>query len=275
MTTATIPTEPTTTETAAASVEPDLASMFYDKTAPADAGVVDDSVLATPATETGTVALPEKELSASTETAKTAVSTGTETIVKSSDDKGHAAAARRLGSEVVALKQEFKTLAEENRVLKAKLDGTYEAPAEPTAPEIEARAEFKGRETASRAVAEGLFGAEAVKAQVYDDDSPYKTLVQAQPWLHARVAKSAQPTVEAMRVLQEQTFYGKYGTDSSQWVAKIEAELRPKIMDEFKQQSVVPVTGKTAPSVTEARGSGGVSREKSLEELFYGKGPAK
>lgn len=272
MSTATLPAEPTTTPTTPVPVEPDLVSMFYDKTVPVTEPVVDESVVPSPVPEPGPAALPEKDVAASTETARIETPpVGTETKEKPAEDKGHVAAARRLGSEVAALKQEFKVMAEENRVLKAKLDGTYEAPAEPTAPEIEARAEFKGRETASRAVAEGMFGVEAVQTQVYDDESPYKQLVQTQPWLHARVAKSPQPTVEAMRVLKEQAFLAKYGTDATQWVSKIEAELKPKIMEEFKKQSVVPVVGKQAPSVTEARGSGGTAKAKSLEDLFYGK----
>jgi hypothetical protein len=196
---------------------------------------------------------------------------GTETKEKPADDKGHVAAARRLGQEVASLKQETARLAEENRILKAKADGTYEEPQAPTSEQVEARAEFRGRETASRAVADGLFGAEVVKTRIYDEGSEYQQLITEQPWLHARVVKAAQPAVEAMRVLNEQAFLAQYGTDATQWVSKIEAELTPKLLEKFKTQAATPMTGHAAPTVTEARGAGGSARERSLEETFYGK----
>lgn len=275
MTTATMPetTAPTTTP---APVEAELASIFYKSAEPAAVPAPKDSVTPTPASETGTPATPPAS-AVSTETAKAESPAGTETKETKEtkpEEKGHAAAARRLGQEAADLKREMAAMAEQNRVLQAKLDGTYQEPVKPTADEIEARAEFKGREASSRSIAEGLFGAEAVKAQVYDDASPYKTLVADKPWLHARVARHPQPTMEAMRVLQEQDFLKTYGDDPAQWVAKIEADLKPKLLDEFKKQVAVPMTGTKAPSVTEVRGSGGTPRERSLEDLFYGKAPA-
>lgn len=275
MTTATMPTAAPAETPIPVPVEPDLASMLYDQTEPVAPPVPEPAAEPAVVSDQGPAPLPVKDLDAAPDLPKVEPSpVGEETKPKPAEEKGHAAAARRLGSEVADLKRTTAALAEENRVLTAKLAGTYEEPVQPTTPELEARAEFKGRETASRAVAEGLFGAEAVQTQVYDDESPYKRLVQAQPWLHVRVAKSAQPTVEAMRVLEEQAFLAKYGTDVRQWVTKIEAELKPKILDDLKRQSVTPLIGKQAPSVTEARGSGGPVRSKSLEDLFYGKPPA-
>jgi hypothetical protein len=253
-------------------VEPDLASIFYNTTAPAAAIAPVVEPPPSPTSETGLPTTPEPASVASTEPATSNESpVGTETKEKKADDKGHAAAARRLGSEVADLKRDFAVLAEENRILKAKADGTYQEPAQPTTEEVTARAEFKGRETASRAVAEGQFGAETIKTQIYDDASPYKVLVQEKPWLHVRVARHPQPTLEAMRVLHEQTFLKTYGDDPLQWVSKIEAELKPKLFDEFKKQAAVQPTGTRAPSVTEARGSGGRPKEMSLEQMFYGK----
>jgi hypothetical protein len=264
-------TETPTPDPAPAPVEPDLTSMFYDPAKPAESPAPDAPPAPVP--DHGLVATPEAS-APSPETAKPETPpVGSETSEKPKDDKGHAAAARRLGSEVAELKREMQTTIEENRVLKAKLDGTYQEPVQPSVEEVTARAEFKGRETASRAVAEGLYGADTVKTQVYDDDSPYKQLVQAQPWLHARVARHPQPTVEAMRVLKEQEFLTKYGSDPTQWVTKIEAEVRPRIAEEFKTKTITPVTGTKAPSVTEARGSGGLPKERSLEDVFYGKPP--
>lgn len=264
MSTATIPAvTPPVTPIAA-----DLTSIFYGpdtntaSTAPITPPVVSDpGSTVTPAASTVSPDMTKPHESP----------VGTETPVKPAEATGHAAAARRLGQEVASLKQESARLAEENRILKAKADGTYEEPHAPTSEQVEARAEFRGRETASRAVADGLFGTEAVKTRIYDEGSEYQQLITEQPWLHARVVKAAQPAVEAMRVLNEQAFLAQYGTDATQWVAKIEAELTPKLLEKFKTQAATPMTGHAAPTVTEARGAGGSARERSLEETFYGK----
>jgi uncharacterized Zn-binding protein involved in type VI secretion len=256
-------------------VEPDLASIFYDVPQAKD-GNATTAPAPQPVSETGPVTTPTVESVTAADQTKTdgaPVGTEPQDTKKPAEEKGHAAAARRLGSEVAELKRGAAALAEENRVLKAKLDGTYEEPTQPSTEEVTARAEFKGRETASRAIAEGVYGAEIVQAQVYDDGSPYKTLVSEKPWLHARVAKNAQPTVEAMRVLKEQEFFKTYGEDVSKWVEKIEAQLKPKLLDEFKKHATIPVTGTPAPTITEARGSGGPTKETSLAELFYGGPP--
>lgn len=263
MSTATVPavTPPVPT------TESDLESIFYrESTTPAPTASVTPSVV----TDPGPSATPAASADSPDTTKPVESPVGTETKEKPAEDKGHAAAARRLGQEVATLKQDTARLAEENRILHAKLDGTYQEPQAPTAEQVEARAEFRGRETASRAVADGLFGAEIVKTRIYDEGSEYQQLITAHPWLHARVVKAAQPAVEAMRILEEQAFVAKYGADATQWVGKIEAELTPKLLEKFKTQAATPLTGSAAPTVTEARGAGGSARERSLEETFYG-----
>ncbi len=189
---------------------------------------------------------------------------------KKDQEESQRVAARRLGNEVKELKGQVQALAEENTTLKAKLDGTYKEPPQPTPEQVMARAEFNGREVASRAVAHQLFGEEFVKTQVYDDKSPYEQLIKQKPWLHARVVRHDQPAVEAVRVLKEQEFMTTYGTDPSQWVSKIEAELRPKLFAEFKKSQGAAVVGETVPGITEARGSGGHAPQKSLADRLYG-----
>lgn len=269
---------PQALDTAKDPVTADLGSIFYNQ--PAALPNVETPVPPTTASTTGTPATPPAS-AVSTDPAKTApVGTEKVDVPKADDppkdpDKGHAAAARRLGSEVVELKRETQALLEANRVLTAKLEGTYKEPAQPTPEEIAARAEFKGRETSSRSIAETQYGVAKIQSEIYDDDSPYKTLVTEKPWLHARVSRHAQPAVEAMRVLQEESFREKYGDDPAQWVTKIEAELTPRIEDIFKKQVAIPLTGDKAPSLTEVRGTNGnTPAPKSLAELFYGTPPA-
>lgn len=265
-----------TTATAEQTATPtDFSSVFYDE--PEATPTTTPETPPAPAPEPGPAATPEAS-AASTETAKESESPkGTET--KGKDEGGHMAAARRLGQEVADLKREFSVIVEENRVLKAKLDGTYQDPPKETPEEAVARAEFKGREAASREVAVSLYGKDALEKDVYGEGSTFKQLVKEEmeqakgkSWTYLEVMHSPQPPIAAMRVLARREFTKKYGDDPAQWVEKITAELEPKILEKFKTQAAVPVTGAPAPTVSDARGSGGRAREKSIESMFYGEG---
>ena len=254
----------------------DFASAFYDE--PAETPAAEAPVTPpAPAPESGPAATPEAS-AASTETAKEHESPkGTE--AKAKDEGGHMAAARRLGQEVADLKREFSVIAEENRVLKAKLDGTYQEPPQETPEEAVARAEFKGREAASRELAFSRYGKDLVEKEVYGDGSTFKQLVKEEmeqtkgkSWTYLEVMHSPQPPIAAMRAIARREFTKKYGDDPAQWVEKLTAELEPKILEKFKTQAAVPVTGTPAPTVSDARGSGGRAREKSIEAMFYGEG---
>lgn len=253
----------------------DLSAVFYDEPETVTPPAIETPPA--PVEEPGPAATPEAS-AASTETAKESESPkGTE--AKGKDEGGHMAAARRLGQEVADLKREFSVIAEENRVLKAKLDGTYQDPPKETPEEAVARAEFKGREAASREVAVGLYGKDVLEKEVYGDGSTFKQLVKEEmeqakgkSWTYLEVVNSPQPPIAAMRAIARRNFAKQYGDDPAQWVEKIRAELEPKILEKFKTQAAVPVTGAPAPTVSESRGSGGRAREKSIESMFYGEG---
>lgn len=276
MTTATVEkTEtdaPTTTDSPK---EADIVSVFYgsEKDAAVDTQPAPKDSPAT--SETGSTATSEKASAVSTEKAKTedaAAGTAEKKEETKGDEGGHQSAARRLGNEVKAIKTQLETVLEENKVLQAKVDGTYKEPEKPTPQQIEDHAEFIGREKASRTEAERVYGAPTVKESIYDPGSTYEVLVGEKPWLQRRVMAHPQPTLEAMRILDEQVFVKKYGEDPKQWVTKIEAELKPKLLEEFKQQTQLPPTGKEPPTVSETRGSGGPVKERSIVDVFYGAG---
>lgn len=236
-----------------------------------DAGPAATPPASAASTDPGTGTTPagaESALSPASEATPSASTPGSGEKERAQEER-HMAAARRLGDELAKLKREFQVLAEENRVLRQKVEGT-EPPA-PSPEELERRAELRGREAASRPVAVALFGEDAVQAQVYADDSPYKRLVTEKPWIHARVMSHEQPVVEAMRVLAEEAFRAQYGPDPAQWAAKVEAALRPKILEELRKQVAAPVTGAAAPTISQARGGSETGRAASIEELFYGK----
>lgn len=190
---------------------------------------------------------------------------------KAKDEENHRSAARRLGKQVHELEAQMGKLAEQNRILQARLDGTYEEPISPTPEQVQARAVFAGRELASRELAVQRYGEERVKERIYDPNSELSQLLQRQKWHEQRIAESLQPTLEAWTILEEEVIRGKYGNDPSQWAAKIIAEAKPALQEEWKKTLSAPVVGTPAPTVTQARGDGGPpTRVKSMTELFYG-----
>ncbi len=165
------------------------------------------------------------------------------------------AANARLGNELKAATEEIK-------ILKAKLDGTYQEPSEPS-PEDKAKIdEFRGKEQVSRKMANEQYGEQTVNEAIYDDGSPYQTLIASEPWHHIRVSRSEHPVQEAYRVLQEQKVYQDLGPDPTKWEQAITDRIRPKLHEEWKKQQAdtSALVGKPVPGVDEARGAGG-SRE--------------
>jgi len=252
-----------------------LSSMLYGS--PADH--VTDSQSGTQPTsalpaENGT-ATPPQEIVAPAAEVKTEPPTKEAEDEKAKAEESHRQAARRLGKQVHELKTQMDQLAEENRILKAKVEGTYEEPQGPTPEDIRAEAEFRGRELASLDVAKQRYGAEQVEDRIYAPGSDLQQLLQAQPWWKFAIVNSAQPAVKAWQILDLVAFQQKYGEDSSGWVEKIVSEHKPKLFEEFKKTLHATPTGATAPTVTQARGDGGPGkREKTLSEMFYGNTPA-
>jgi hypothetical protein len=194
---------------------------------------------------------------------------------KAKAEESHRQTARRLGKQVQEFQAQLNALAEENRILKAKMDGTYEEPQGPTPEQLQARAVFEGRELASRELAFQRYGEEKVRERLYAKDSELSQVLKDEPWHEQRIAHSLQPTLEAWTILEEHAFRDQYGNDPSQWAAKIIESAKPALLEEFKKTIKAVPIGATAPSVTQARGDGGPSQKtKSLADLMYGTAPA-
>lgn len=247
----------------------DLASAFYGS--PSETPVdlpAESQPTSTPTAEPGTATPPQEPVAPAAEVKPDAPKEAE--TEKAKDDDSHRQAARRLGKQVQELESKLDLLAEENKVLKARLDGTYEEPQQPTPEEIAKHAAFVGREMASREVANQRYGEEAVTERLFGDRSAYAEFSKAHPRIHQHIIESQQPILEAWRYLDLHEFEGKYGKDPSQWKAKIIEEAKPDITEEIKKTLKAPVIGTPAPSVTQARGSGGpTKREPSLADVFY------
>jgi hypothetical protein len=257
--------------------------MFYGKPSalPTDSPVGIQPT-STPTAEPGTATPPQEIVAPAAEVKPDPVKEAQAEQAKAEAEKAkveesHRQAARKLGKQVQELQAQLAQLAEDNRILKAKADGTYEEPTGPTPEEIQARATFEGRELASQELAIQKYGAEKVMERIYAKDSELSQFLTQQrtekkTWAERRIAESLQPTIEAWTILEEHTFKEKYGNDPSQWAAKIIADAKPALVEEIKKTLSAPVVGTPAPTVTQARGSGGPEpRQKTIAELFYGK----
>lgn len=177
---------------------------------------------------------------------------------------------RRLGSELKEAKDQLQQATEQIKMLQAKLDGTYQEPPKPTQEQVLAQERFRAKEQASRPMVVERFGEEIVNRQIYDKDSKFNQLVASRRDLAMRVIDSDLPAMEAMYAVGQEDFEAKYGRDPYKWVEKIEAELRPIILEEFKKQAATQPVGSPAPTVSEARGTGGGSTaSRTLEQIFY------
>ncbi len=262
----------------------DALAAFYGPASktPADSPAVSQPASA-PTAEPGSATPPPETVAPAAEVKPTAPKEAE--TEKGKDEEGHRQAARRLGKQVQELHAQNAQLAEEIRILKAKADGTYEEPQGPTPEQIEKKARFLGRELASRELANQKYGPDKVQARIYDPDCELTQFLteqqqDEQTWQSVRIIESQQPAMEAWKILEERTFQKIYGTDPTQWKAKILAEARPAMEEEIRAElkktlSAMP-TGAPAPSVTIARGDGGPPKqEKSMLDLFYGPAPTR
>lgn len=276
----TVVAEPTVPTGADAPI--DISQMFYGSpsNAPAESSVATQPA-STPTAEPGTATPPQEPVAPAAEVKPDPVKEAQAEQAKVDAEKAkteesHRQAARKLGKQVQELQAQLEQLAEDNRILKAKADGTYEEPTGPTPEEIEKRAIFKGRELASIELAVTKFGKEKVQERIYDPGCELHQFLgqqkaEGQSWCEQRIAESLQPTIEAWTILEEHAFKQKYGNDPSQWAAKIIADAKPALQEEWKKTLSAPVVGTPAPTVTQARGDGGPpTRVKSITELFYG-----
>lgn len=270
MTTATVET-PAPAQTADPS-QPSLSDVLYGPPAKSEAAPPEPPVSPEPTADSAPSPTPEESATAPAETKAEDPPKGTEDDTLKKQLAAQRKANGELGRKVADYETQIQQLSQEMKVLKAKLDGTYEEPPAPTEEQIRAQAEFQVKEKLSRAEAAKLFGEETVQAQVYAPDSPYQQLIQADPAVHVRVMRSDLPVVQAMRELKRHAFETEYGSDPEQWEAKIADKLKPKFFTEFKKQLAQTPVGQTVPTVSEARAQAreATPRERSLAELLYG-----
>ena len=99
---------------------------------------------------------------------------------------------------------------------------------------------FNHRELASRQAASEIYGEDFVNKTIYAVDSAFAKLVKDKPELYQRMFVSKAPVLEAIKIVKEQNFFGKYGSDVEKIPEKIkkelETELREKITKELQKK---------------------------------------
>ncbi len=129
----------------------------------------------------------------------------------------------------------LKKLEADHKALAAKLHGT--APEGQTAEVDPAKlAKLNERAKISKAIAENAYGPEVVQELIYAENSPYRQLEQADPYVKARVFDAEQPVMEAIKQLKLKNFFDAYGEDPDGIVAKISEEVRAEFVKNLKEK---------------------------------------
>lgn len=127
------------------------------------------------------------------------------------------------------LKAQLKRIEENQKVLGQKLDGTYVEQPDPTPEQVAYDAEMRGKLRASHRAAVRKHGEAKVMELVWNPNSPYQQLAEANPLMAQRVLASDDPVQEAIEALQAEEDAKKYGRTSEEWKRSIEEELRPQL----------------------------------------------
>lgn len=182
-------------------------------------------------------------------------------------------------------RQENIALKRQLDIINKKIDGTYDAATDeaavqpPSSEQIQAHGELTGRVQASIVAAQLQYGEAEVDRLLFAEGAPYRVLEENDPAIKARVLASPTPALEALRVLREREFTGKYGAEPEAIKkairAEVEAEfttaLDAKVETKLKERLKLAQDGVT--SLGEARGSSGGTAEqktpghRSLSEI--------
>lgn len=159
--------------------------------------------------------------------------------------------------------------------LEKQLDGTWDESEEAKGPSPE-ELEFEGKAKASLRAAQDKYGADFVSENITNEGSPYHELRKNNPLIDLRIRHADAPYMEAVTILKEEEFFGKYGRDPEvikEAVKKeLESELRATITKEFqdklKAKEKLPVGIGDARSAIVNKDDKGKPKTVPLTEIF-------
>jgi hypothetical protein len=181
-----------------------------------------------------------------------------ETVMKQLGEQ--TTANKKLGRSNIELLQQSKAMKAELAALRAHVEGTASEPAKPTPEQDRALIEFQAREAASRKVAEEKYGADFIKAQIFDEESPYRQLIGEHPWIHQRVMGSDTPILEALDALNEHQVLSTYGKTAASVLENVSKAVKEQLWNEWtqaQQKTTQPQAGASVSTLGDARGETG------------------
>ena len=181
-----------------------------------------------------------------------------------------------------SVNQELAGIKKDVSIANKKLDGTYDAEAEakaevPDPNQIAQTSEIRGKVAASAAMAEDKYGKEYVQKMIFAENAPFRQY-DNDPYVQSRVLSSNAPVMEAIRIMKEREFFGKYGHEPESIEAKIKEIFEKELTDKITKQVTADLMkridekGKQVTGLTNARGSeaqkDGKASIKSLSNIF-------
>lgn len=109
--------------------------------------------------------------------------------------------------------------------------GIEDAPVDDT----EVKARLDERIKTSESIERKLHGNEYIEKMIYADDAPWQKY-KNDPVVDYRVRSADSPISEALQVLKEQEFHGKYGNDPEKIVDAIKKEVEVSLRKELKKE---------------------------------------
>lgn len=190
--------------------------------------------------------------------------------------------ANKVNQENAVLKRQLSTMSQQMEILGKKVDGTYDPERDvirddsPSPEQIATHAMNYGKTQASKQAAYTIHGQQKVDKELEE----FHTTFNENPVVQARVLGSDSPVLEAMKVMNEHRFMGKYGRDPESILSKIREEIlkeeEPKIREKVRAEILVQSEkkDKTPSGVSVIRGGSSTKTEvkqskgDSLKSIF-------
>lgn len=113
---------------------------------------------------------------------------------------------------------------------------------EPTEKDIATANAFQERERASYVAASQIHGKEYIDKMLYTEDAPLKAIIAQNPQVVNRILNADAPVLESIRIIKENEFFSKYGSDVDKIPdvikKELEAGLRAEITKELQSKIV-------------------------------------
>lgn len=170
------------------------------------------------------------------------------------------------------LNKKFQTLQRTVEIQEKKLAGTYNEETDnpqPTAEDIEADAEFKGRTKASRVAAVSMFGEE----QTTKDLDEFTRIFGNDQYIIGSITNEDQPAIEAIKMLRRHEFFEEYGYQPTEIIEKIRVKVRKEETEKIREEEAAKLATRIKAKDGEPAGLAGLTAKSGDSTTEKSKGP--